>query len=234
MKRAVMPLFSLAVMMGAQAQNGAAPVQAKPVSIQPHGCSSFYPQDAVSKRLEGDVTLSFRVDVQGAVAGIAVKRSSGIAMLDEAAVKCVGTWRYNPATTDERAVEAPWGAIVGWRLHDALSESPPGPGNTIASEDDPSATPIAIGKLPVVGKPHACSPPPGAQYESPIGPTVLRFRITVTGTVKDVAVTQSSGSAILDAAAVECVGTWLYRPFSEKGQAVETPWAAQVSWTQAN
>jgi protein TonB len=63
------------------------------------------------------------------------------------------------------------------------------------------------------------------------GITHVSFQITTEGSVKNVVVTQSSGSEELDQAAIECTGSWTYRPAQKDGHPIEIAWRADVNWT---
>ncbi|HEY4115250.1 MAG TPA: TonB family protein [Rhizomicrobium sp.] len=78
---------------------------------------------------------------------------------------------------------------------------------------------------------HGCSGyPPAAVRDSTSGMTKLSFTLTAQGTVANAAVTQSSGSQVLDKAALMCVAAWLYKPATKDGDPVAVPWQASVSW----
>jgi TonB family protein len=69
-----------------------------------------YPADALAARAEGDVILQFLVEADGFVDpnSIVVKKSSGFASLDQAAVsEAAVNWRFRPAMRDGRPVAAP-------------------------------------------------------------------------------------------------------------------------------
>jgi protein TonB len=69
-----------------------------------------YPRAALQRRLAGTVKLRIHVDASGMPTEVLVERSSGHAILDEAAVKTVQKrWRFVPATRDGQPVE-------GWAL----------------------------------------------------------------------------------------------------------------------
>ena len=69
-----------------------------------------YPRPAIQRRLAGTVTLRIHVDAGGQPIEVMVERSSGHAILDEAALKTVRKrWRFVPATRDGQAIE-------GWAL----------------------------------------------------------------------------------------------------------------------
>jgi protein TonB len=90
-----------------------------PVSVgRPHVCGGdFYPEVSVRLNEEGTATASFKVMADGSVSDVTVAKSSGSDRLDAATIKCVGHWRYKPATQDGAAVETPWQAAVQWKLH---------------------------------------------------------------------------------------------------------------------
>jgi TonB family protein len=58
----------------------------------------------------------------------------------------------------------------------------------------------------------------------------MSFLVTAEGTVKNPAVTISSGDAELDSAALVCVLGWLYQPAVQDGKAIEVPYQAQIVW----
>ncbi|NQT38595.1 MAG: TonB family protein [Planctomycetes bacterium] len=63
-----------------------------------------YPPWAESQRLEGTVHLRIYLDSTGRVGRVEVVSSSGHPILDASAVRAVGSWRFEPATTDGRPV----------------------------------------------------------------------------------------------------------------------------------
>ena len=65
-----------------------------------------YPAEARARRLSGEVLLRVAVSENGAVESVALRRSSGHATLDEAAVRAVRGWVFQPARLGDRAVSA--------------------------------------------------------------------------------------------------------------------------------
>lgn len=63
-----------------------------------------YPAEAIARGIEGTVVLRLTIDEQGRVIEVEVARSSGHAILDEAAVAAVRSWRGRPARRGGRAV----------------------------------------------------------------------------------------------------------------------------------
>ena len=65
-----------------------------------------YPAAARAQRLSGEVLLRVAVLENGAVESVVLRRSSGHALLDEAALRTVRGWRFAPAQRGGRAVPA--------------------------------------------------------------------------------------------------------------------------------
>lgn len=82
------------------------------------------------------------------------------------------------------------------------------------------------------GQPHVCTPyyPEAAVKAGTQGTTIMAFTITAQGRVIGPSIRTSSGNADLDAAALDCVSSWTYKPAAKNGVAVETPWTAAVQW----
>jgi protein TonB len=78
-----------------------APTAAEPVLVQAQPLYREnpvpeYPPLARRRNLQGTVLLEVLVDGRGQVGALAVHRSSGQPLLDEAALKCVKGWRFEP------------------------------------------------------------------------------------------------------------------------------------------
>lgn len=66
-----------------------------------------YPPQALQRRLTGMVTLRILVDETGKPLDVSVETSSGVRLLDDAAMKFVlRRWHFVPATKDGRAIRA--------------------------------------------------------------------------------------------------------------------------------
>lgn len=97
------------------AATAAAPVLTDP-TFDPAVCPPpSYPRAAERRRLEGRVLLRVRVSSEGEVLGVEVEQSTGHAILDEAAVEAVRSWRFAPARRNGRPV--PGEARVAFRFH---------------------------------------------------------------------------------------------------------------------
>lgn len=65
-----------------------------------------YPPTSRKKREQGVVWLEVHVGVQGELLEIKLKTSSGFSRLDDAALRAVKQWRFQPALRDGKAVDA--------------------------------------------------------------------------------------------------------------------------------
>jgi protein TonB len=106
---------------------------------------------------------------------------------------------------------------------------------TVTNTPPPVAAPPkpATSQPASIGRQHTC----GQKYYPALatrldheGTTTVSFKIEPDGSVRDVAVVQSSGFPELDEAATPCVTTWQYKPAEQNGQPVEASWTAKVIW----
>jgi periplasmic protein TonB len=65
-----------------------------------------YPEDARQQGIEGTALLSVQVLADGRVGDVSVKTTSGSTILDEAAVRAVRRWTFEPARRGPRAVDS--------------------------------------------------------------------------------------------------------------------------------
>lgn len=75
-----------------------------------------YPRLARQRGWEGLVSLKVRVSAQGEVEEVWVEQSSGHGVLDQAALKAVKEWRFQPAREGERAVSGLARVPIEFRL----------------------------------------------------------------------------------------------------------------------
>lgn len=64
-----------------------------------------YPKNAMSKRQEGWVIINFIIDKEGNVISPEVAESSGFTAFENAALRAVKSWKYEPATQNGKPVE---------------------------------------------------------------------------------------------------------------------------------
>jgi TonB family protein len=167
----------------------------------------FYPEMAV--RPEGTTLVGFVPMPDGKFANVSVRHSSGNRQLDEAAVACVSSWRYDPGSDKDRDWVQYKGAFIAWSAKSILP----------------------MGKR--VGRPHNCEAfyPSVAAQQGLTGTTALRFTITAEGRVRDTQIAKSSGSDILDDAGKTCAGHWRYQPASDGKKHIESRWYVEIPWT---
>jgi len=77
-----------------------------------------YPYLARARAEEGQVVVRVEVNAAGGVRAIAIARSSGFALLDEAALGAVRQWRFEPARRSGAAVAATLDVPISFRLTD--------------------------------------------------------------------------------------------------------------------
>jgi TonB family protein len=152
-----------------------------------HTCANYYPEAERKAQIEGQTLLQFTITDAGEVQDPVIVQSSGNANLDEAALRCVRTWRYRPAVQSGKPVAVLWKAYVDWKL--VVPQPPP---FAETPRDCIHYYPVTAGDLAGID-----------------GTTVLSFEI-YQGDVEDVRVVQSSGNTTLDNDAVECVSTRKY------------------------
>ena len=180
-----------------------APTQA----ASPFGTDCSYPQAAIAAGPAHNTDLNFAVATDGSLHDVAVKRSSGNAILDAEAVKCASDWRASGDPKWQTAVNTGYISIF-WDLR------------------------VPAGRASL-GRPHACMEdyPAVSVRLGEQGTTVVGYRITTQGTVKDLRILESSGSERLDAATIACLANWRYHPATnEKGEPIEVEWKAKIDW----
>lgn len=98
----------------AASSSSAAPVAVAAVLLE--GPEPRYPTLSARLGEEGVVLCRLQVGVDGRVTGVEVLTSSGHERLDDAAVECLGTWVFQPATEDGEPVPASVDHRVVFRL----------------------------------------------------------------------------------------------------------------------
>lgn len=75
-----------------------------------------YPAEALRRKIEGLVLLSVVVDTEGRAQAVALRRSSGSALLDETALRAVRGWRFEPARVSGASIVCQVEVPVRFRL----------------------------------------------------------------------------------------------------------------------
>ena len=114
--KAAIPVLGLAAtMLVGCAQTPVADSAADAVTTPPlaqfNSCAKpMYPAEALAKRLQGTVTLQFKVEPDGSVQDSKVMKSSGDASLDEAARVAIAKCTFTPATVNGKP-KAAWAPV---------------------------------------------------------------------------------------------------------------------------
>jgi TonB family protein len=111
-----------------------------------------YPAYAAEHNLTGRVVLLVDVAADGSVANAVIERSEPRGVFDEAALKAVKDWKFNPATKDGQAVAARVRVPVDFRPDEANPDGaplklPPGRDSDPASYDWIKHDPSTMGEL---------------------------------------------------------------------------------------
>jgi periplasmic protein TonB len=77
-----------------------------------------YPESSRRRGEEGVVLLNVTVDEQGETGSVVIKQSSGFSRLDQAAVKAVERWKFNPARVGSIAVSSQIEIPIRFRLNE--------------------------------------------------------------------------------------------------------------------
>lgn len=85
-------------------------VTTKPIA-QFNSCAKpEYPQESLARRAQGTTDLRFLVNVDGTVADAAIAKTSGDALLDEAARVAIAKCRFTPGLAGSKPVRT-WAAV---------------------------------------------------------------------------------------------------------------------------
>lgn len=167
-----------------------------------------YPDRAAQNMVKGATQLSFQISPEGKVTNVVVQSSSGSQQLDAAARLCVMGWLYKPQMQDGKPVAVPGSARITWK-----SPDDDGPQNSQAKTAMVSVPIWRRGGYSCIGWHTGSKLPPHN--------VVMSFFVETDGTVKDVAVSQSSGDAEADSDAVKCLSQRHYEPAKQDGKPIE-------------
>jgi TonB family protein len=182
-------------------------------------CARFHALTAgMFSGISGLTVLTYRVMPTGLLSDIAVAKSSGDKSLDDAALTCLHDIHYNNEDLD-----IPQSGIPGHALIDWDSEFQRG--------SRPLEQPFPQGLAPPTLLPGpSCEAMDRARRPEHDGETALKFTIATDGSVRDIAVTQSSGTAALDEATKTCVAGWHFIAANTGGVPYAVKWSLRVLW----
>lgn len=80
------------------------------------------------------------------------------------------------------------------------------------------------------GPPHICLPAGGYIVHKLVGQTIIEFKVTTEGTVRDLVLRQSSGDPSTDLVSLTCIAAWLYMPAMANGHPLEVALRQSIDW----
>ena len=210
--RAGLSAIPFVILSASASAQTAAPPQASSseTSVSTGDCLRFYPEADFASGTEGTTMLAIHLLKDGTIKDPRITRSSGHKELDQAAVACLAGMHIAPLRHHGMALDVDVAAEMVWRFSSAIRPTIPAPSGL--SDTSPCRTPQSI----------------SMKYE---GDVVLSFVVAKDGTVKEVAVAQSSGHPEFDTASVACVSARRYEPAMQDGQPVEYDRQIAIHWS---
>jgi TonB family protein len=176
--------------------------------------SDDYPLLSIAQNEQGTVVLDFLIKPDGSIADVKVARSSGFARLDGAAVDAAKQrWHFDPVLVNGKPVSCRNRVGVAWKM-------------------DWSPEQLEQSGFPVV-RLGASDYPPGSLAKHESGMTLVMALVSANGKITHAIASQSSGSAELDAKAIDYVesGRWQVAPAQVSGKAVTAMIGFIVIWS---
>ena len=191
--------------LSAFAQSGAeAPSVVSAAFIDMSSCKRpEYPEAALAANQAGTTVLRYIVETDRSLRDLSVERSSGWPQLDQAAIDALGRCKGVPALVNGVAVSSYGRLNYTWR-----------PSTKAALQFQAGCRPAY---------------PAEALRLELQGTTVVRLSITEQGTLAKVEVAKSSGSDLLDAAAVSGLSTCKFKP-AQNANGVAIPGSFDVEY----
>ncbi len=180
-----------------------------------------YPAEARQKHEEGDGVVRYVVDTDGRVRDAEIVTSTGFPLLDNAALDLVRAFRCTPGTLNGKPVAVRLPFDEHWSLT-AIAPEPPGP----HAYDSGVTAPVAL-------SPHTTTQddyPPLARARQEEGKTLVFYVVNADGSVGEARVEKTSGFADLDAASIEMVKHWRFKPATKDGKPLAVSNRAYISW----
>ncbi len=178
---------------------------------EPRHCARFYGITHATKPIRFTI-VAYKVE-GGEVSAAVTLISSGDSDLDEKAVECVKTYRFNPTYSDGSSADGSGTSVIDWSDPD---------------DTKPTATPPL--RITTVQSSKACAYPAAARQRQAKGDVSLSFKVGSDGTVRNPTILRSSGDADLDASAKACLASWRYKPALLNDKPVEIPWRTFLHW----
>ena len=180
-----------------------------------------YPQEALRDSVQGTVKVRLVVSKAGTVTGAKIDSSSGSKVLDNAALACVKSWVFAEAEKADTGL-AVFQFIIGSQLPEigginlgGLESQKPVLDLTGGSGEDKRTGFVKLAlQGPLAVRKKVKNPPPEypqeALRDSVQGTVKVRLVVSKAGTVTVAKIDSSSGSKVLDNAALACVKSWVF------------------------
>ena len=173
--------------------------------------SDYYPKQSVKHREQGTCYMAFLVKADGSVPAAQLLKSSGYPLLDVACIKSVIDVPMLPATIDGSPVTSWTDFPITWVIGHPLP--------TAHLPLDRSAVPrVSEGYELQVGDKFY---PEAARAKGQKGYCVVHTIVDTTGAVRDLRISHSTGSPILDKACTDAITPARFAPELQNGLAVE-------------
>jgi len=180
-----------------------------------------YPKEALDDSVQGTVRVQVIVSKAGTVTGAKVDTSSGSKLLDNAALACVKSWVFGKSEKVDTGV-AVFQFIIGSQLPgideanlSGLESQKPALDLTGKSAEAKRTGFVKVGlRGPLAVRKKVKNPPPEypkeALDDSVQGTVRVQVIVSKAGTVTGAKIDTSSGSKLLDNAALACVKSWVF------------------------
>jgi TonB family protein len=193
----------------------------RPAVDQAHtGTAPPYPFEALRDRLEGRVSISTCIDASGKAFAPGVAKSSGHAVLDQAALDWTANgMRFKPAQADGQPVAVcDYRFVQEWKLPE--SGPPPAPGGPIHVRGlDGKELTLTRKPTPKAGSMRV-DYPASAVRNRVEGDVTLQLCLDVNGKVTSAEVTKSSGNDALDRQSINTLKKVDFHPGEVDGKIV--------------
>jgi len=184
----------------------------------------IYPENARQARVEGNVILGTRTDIQGRVSQVMVYSSKEFSLV-QAAMDAVKQWVYEPLIIDGKPREAVFTTQVRFKLQQQELEKAEVAGGIVVGVlklEDPADAPGLIKKVSPVY-------PDEAKKALVQGIVVLQVTTDEEGNVAKVKVLRSESSQ-LSQASVDAVKQWKYERYLREGNPVSVAFQVTITF----
>lgn len=190
------------------------PSLTRPVDQTVISIKDSYPPLSTVLGEEGDVIVTYTVNVNGTVSDVQLARSSGLARLDEATMNAAKQLIYTPAKAGGATVACLNHLRVAWRLYDDTAEE------------------VAQRATLNYVVPARAVWPPAALADGKEGVSSVGLVMDQSGRIMQAHLVRSSGTPELDDAAIAYVKELKFKPAEINGNPASSAVVMLVIWSQ--